>query len=115
MPRRTVPLSDIQVSKAKSREKQYKMFDGRGLLLIVTPKGGKWWRFQYTPPIYKKPKGYGFSPWPFCFFVFRTKIFLATLLGHSSCSQREFYRVHRQARIIPVAGQNQTAGLAKVG
>lgn len=47
MPRRTIPLTDLQISKTKPREKQYKLFDGGGLFLIVTPTGGKWWRFQY--------------------------------------------------------------------
>ena len=47
MPRRTMPLTDLQISKAKPREKQYKLFDGGGLFLIVTSTGGKWWRFQY--------------------------------------------------------------------
>lgn len=28
-------------------DKAYKMFDERGLFLIVTPAGGKWWRFRY--------------------------------------------------------------------
>ena len=47
MPKRTMPLTDLQINKAKSREKKYKLFDGGGLFLIVTPTGGKWWRFQY--------------------------------------------------------------------
>lgn len=47
MPRRIAPLSDIQVSKAKPREKDYKLSDGFGLLLFVTTTGGKLWRMQY--------------------------------------------------------------------
>ena len=42
-----MPLTDATIRKAKPREKQYKRFDGRGLFLVVTPKGGKWWRFKY--------------------------------------------------------------------
>lgn len=47
MPKRTIPLTDLQISKSKPREKQYKKHDGGGLFLIITPAGGKWWRFKY--------------------------------------------------------------------
>jgi hypothetical protein len=42
-----VPLTDRAVSTAKPSEKPRKIFDGRGLHLIISPKGGKWWRFKY--------------------------------------------------------------------
>lgn len=41
-------LKDVQIRNAKPREKQYKLFDERGLFLIITPKGKKWWRFRYS-------------------------------------------------------------------
>lgn len=47
MARQTNPLTDTQINKAKPKDKRYKMFDGRGLILIVAPGGGKWWRFMY--------------------------------------------------------------------
>ena len=47
MPKRIVPLSDMQVIKAKSRAKQVTLFDGGGLFLLVTPSGGKLWRLKY--------------------------------------------------------------------
>ena len=47
MPKRIPPLSAAQVSKAKSNEKEYKLSDGGGLHLPVTPSGGKLCRFQY--------------------------------------------------------------------
>ncbi|MDR3581306.1 MAG: integrase arm-type DNA-binding domain-containing protein [Oryzomonas sp.] len=47
MPKRIVPLSDLQVNKAKAAEKDYKIFDGGGLYLLVTPSGGKLWHFKY--------------------------------------------------------------------
>lgn len=47
MPKRIVPLSDVQISKAKPKDKQYTLFDGGGLHLLVTPTGGKLWRFKY--------------------------------------------------------------------
>ncbi len=40
-------ISDTKVRSAKPREAAYKLTDERGLHLLVTPKGGKWWRFNY--------------------------------------------------------------------
>lgn len=42
-----MPLTDSAIRNAKPKEKQYKMTDGSGLYLLVTPKGGKWWRLDY--------------------------------------------------------------------
>ena len=47
MPKRIAPLTDLQVSKAKSQAKQTTLFDGGGLFLLVSPSGGKLWRFKY--------------------------------------------------------------------
>jgi integrase len=47
MPKRILPLTDLQVSRSKPREKQYALFDGDGLYLLVTPSGGKLWRLKY--------------------------------------------------------------------
>jgi integrase len=47
MPKRIQPLSDIQVKGAKPKNKDYKLSDGFGLHLLVTPTGGKLWRLQY--------------------------------------------------------------------
>ncbi|MEI6611187.1 MAG: integrase arm-type DNA-binding domain-containing protein [Deltaproteobacteria bacterium] len=47
MPKRIVPLTDLKVLKAKSNGKQFTLFDGSGLFLLVTPSGGKLWRFKY--------------------------------------------------------------------
>ena len=40
-------LSDTQVSKTKVKDKPYKLSDGHGLFLYITPAGGKFWRWQY--------------------------------------------------------------------
>ena len=40
-------LTDTEIRKAKPGEKAVRMYDGGGLYVEVTPKGGKWWRFKY--------------------------------------------------------------------
>lgn len=40
-------LTDTALRNAKPTEKPYKLYDEKGLFLIVNPKGGKWWRLKY--------------------------------------------------------------------
>jgi integrase len=40
-------LTDTAIRDAKSRDKAYKLFDERGLYLLVAPTGGRLWRFRY--------------------------------------------------------------------
>jgi len=40
-------LTETQIRAAKPGEKPYKLFDERGLFLLVSPDGGRWWRFKY--------------------------------------------------------------------
>jgi len=47
MPKRVTPLSDLQVNKAKPKPAEYKLMDGHGLFMLVTPTGGKLWRLDY--------------------------------------------------------------------
>lgn len=42
-----MPLTDIAVRSAKPAEKPIKLFDERGLFLLISPAGGKWWRLKY--------------------------------------------------------------------
>lgn len=42
-----MPLTEIAVRTAKPDAKARKLFDERGLFLLINPKGGKWWRFKY--------------------------------------------------------------------
>jgi integrase len=42
-----MPLTDLKVRNTKATDKQQKLFDERGLYLLVTPAGGKWWRLKY--------------------------------------------------------------------
>ncbi len=50
MPKKVAPISDANIKTAKSKDKQYTLNDGDGLRLIVTPKGRKYFRFDYTRP-----------------------------------------------------------------
>lgn len=38
-------LTDIEVKKAKAKERPYRLSDGGGLYLWLTPPGGKLWRW----------------------------------------------------------------------
>ncbi|WP_020187773.1 integrase arm-type DNA-binding domain-containing protein [Methylopila sp. 73B] len=42
-----MPLTDVQIRKAKAAEKPYKLNDGAGLHLYVSTAGGKSWRYRY--------------------------------------------------------------------
>ncbi|WP_415405885.1 tyrosine-type recombinase/integrase [Sulfurovum sp. CS9] len=47
MARETTALTDKEIKGAKPREKDYKLFDGAGLFLIISTKGAKRWRLKY--------------------------------------------------------------------
>jgi hypothetical protein len=40
-------LSQSRIRTAKATEKAYKLFDERGLYMLLTPSGGRLWRFRY--------------------------------------------------------------------
>ena len=42
-----MPLTDAKVRNAKPAEKMFKLYDERGLFLMVAPEGGKLWRLKY--------------------------------------------------------------------
>jgi integrase len=42
-----MPLTEAEIRATKPREKAYKRSDERGLYLLVTPAGGRLWRFKY--------------------------------------------------------------------
>lgn len=43
----TMPLTDVAVRTAKPKEKTYRLADGAGMYLELSPAGGKWWRLKY--------------------------------------------------------------------
>lgn len=47
MARPTDPLKDVQIKNAKPKDKPYKLSDGGGLYLLITPSGSKGWRLKY--------------------------------------------------------------------
>ena len=47
MARLVKPLMATQVQNTKPKESMYKLFDGGGLFLQVTPAGGKHWKLKY--------------------------------------------------------------------
>ena len=40
-------LTDTALRNAKPTDKAYKLYDEKGLYLIINPNGGKWWRLKY--------------------------------------------------------------------
>lgn len=47
MPKLVVPLTDVRIRNAKSKDKPYKLADGGGLYLEITPTGSKLWRMKF--------------------------------------------------------------------
>jgi integrase len=48
MPRHTEnALTDRNILNAKSKDKQYKIFDGKGLIVFIFPNGSKYFRWEY--------------------------------------------------------------------
>jgi hypothetical protein len=62
MPKRIIPLTDMKVQKAKLKDKPISLFDGGGLYLLVTPSGGKLWRFKYRFNNREKKLAFGSYP-----------------------------------------------------
>jgi integrase len=42
-----MPITDTAIRNAKTVDKPVKLYDGQGMFVLVTPVGGKWWRFRY--------------------------------------------------------------------
>lgn len=41
-------LTDAKIKSSKPRDKSYKLFDERGLFLLIKPNGARLWRFKYN-------------------------------------------------------------------
>ena len=57
-----MPLSDIKIRNAKPKDKPYKLTDGAGLFLLITPSGGKLWKLKYR--FLGKEKQYALGAYP---------------------------------------------------
>jgi hypothetical protein len=42
-----MPLTDVSLRNAKPTDRPFKLSDGDGLFLLVSPKGSRGWRFKY--------------------------------------------------------------------
>lgn len=62
MPKRIMPLTDTQVRTAKPQLKEYKLADGGGLFLLITPTGGKLWNMKYRFEDKEKRLSFGAYP-----------------------------------------------------
>lgn len=62
MARQTTQLTDKAITTAKAKEKKYKLYDGGGLFLLVTPTGSKLWRLKYR--FDNKEKEYAIGVYP---------------------------------------------------
>ena len=40
-------LTELSIKQYKSKKKQYKVFDGGGMFLLVHPNGSKYWRMNF--------------------------------------------------------------------
>lgn len=57
-----MPLTDFEVRRAVPREKTYRISDGRGMYLEISPSGGKYWRFKYRFSAREKRLALGVYP-----------------------------------------------------
>jgi integrase len=57
-----MPLTDAKVRSAKPQDKPRKLFDERGLFLLITSTGGKWWRLKYRHAAKEKLLSLGVYP-----------------------------------------------------
>jgi len=55
-------LSDTRIRAAKPMERPYKLFDERGLYLLVTPTGNRLWRLRYRMGALEKLLALGAYP-----------------------------------------------------
>ena len=55
-------LTFRKIQSAKPKEKPYKIFDGRGLYVLINPNGTKYWRMKYRIKGKEKLRSYGRFP-----------------------------------------------------
>ena len=55
-------LTDIAVKNSKPKDKAYKLSDGHGLYLLISPSGGKLWRYDFAINKHRKTLALGIYP-----------------------------------------------------
>lgn len=64
MARLITPLSEVKCNSAKPKTKDYKLFDGGGLYLLVKASGTKSWRMKFNKPEDSKESTLTFGDYP---------------------------------------------------
>jgi integrase len=64
MPKITKPLTDTEIRSASAKDKDYYLYDGKGLILLVKRNGSKLWRYKYQHPVVKKVIQLGIGSYP---------------------------------------------------
>jgi hypothetical protein len=57
-----MPLTDTRVRNAKPTAKSYKLSDGGGMYLLVTPDGARYWRLDYRFAGKRRTLAFGVYP-----------------------------------------------------
>lgn len=57
-----MPLTDTAIRAAKANDKPRKLADEKGLYILITPAGGKWWRLDYRFTHKRKTLSMGIYP-----------------------------------------------------
>ncbi|MCK1142448.1 integrase [Providencia stuartii] len=64
MARKTKPLTDTEIKAAKPQGKDYQLYDGDGLTLLIKSSGSKLWQFRYYRPYTKQRTKQSFGAYP---------------------------------------------------
>lgn len=64
MPKVPTPLQDTQIKKAKPKDKDYTLADGKGLHLLIKTSGVKIWEFIFISPLTKKRRKKSLGNYP---------------------------------------------------
>lgn len=64
MPKKIAPITDTQIKNAKPQGKDYPIYDGNGLLLLIKSTGAKIWQFRYYRPITNNRTTVSFGGYP---------------------------------------------------
>lgn len=85
MARATLPLTDTQIKTCKSKDKMYRLYDGKGLCLQVETSGSKFWRYKYR---------------------YDGKAKMMTLGSYPEVSLKKARQLHKAARLLVTEGIN---------